>query len=417
MTGRQNINVIIFSLACLLPSIPAWGQDVENVDRAFEQARELAFDGQREDARILCDAILEISPDYHGVRILKARTYSWDREYENARSELRYVLERDPRHRDALSALIDTELWSENYGEARQLARRATGYHPLDESLLIKLATAYNYLDRQTEALNVLNQIESINPTSREAINFRQSIQTASQDYSFTVSYTNDSFSEVFNAWNTGYLQLSRGTPYGSVIGRVNLANRFDATGIQPEIDLYPSIADGWYGYLNAGFTSSSIFPRSRYGAEIHRRLPWGMEASAGVRHLRFTASTVTIFTGSLTKYYGNWMFSGRPYITPSNVGVSRSLSLLARRYFSNADNYLTLRGGFGFSPEERTFQQDVNDIFLLQSRFVGIDGYKSLRFNFLLFLSADLTRQELRFDPGEFITRLTFNTGIVYRF
>lgn len=393
------------------------GQEVTNVDHAFERARELAFDGQREEARALCDAILEISPDYHGVRILKARTYSWDGEYAAARRELRYVIDRSPQHKDAFSALIDTELWSENYNEALEAARQATGYHSLDEALLLKLATVYNTLDRQNEAINVLNQIKSINPSNKDAAGFRRSIQASSQNYIFTASFTNDSFSEVFDAWNTGYMQLSRSTPIGSVIGRLNLANRFGSTGIQPEIDFYPSIAAGWYGYLNFGITSSGIFPSTRYGAEIYHRLPWGLEASLGMRHLRFTASNVTIFTGSLTKYYGNWMFTGRPYVTPSDVGFSRSVSLLARRYFRDADNYVTLRGGFGFSPEERTFQQDVGEVFLIKSRFIGIDGYKSLRFNFLIFASADVTRQELRFDPGAYLTRITFNAGFAYRF
>ncbi len=417
MTCRFNIPLVMFFLILWPAIFPVFGQEVENVDLAFERARELAFGGQRAEARALCDAILEISPDYHGVRILKARTYSWSGEYENARRELKTVLDRSPQHKDAYSALIDTELWSENYDEALDLAKQATGYHPLDESLLLKLATAYNYLDRRDEALNVLNQIESINPSNQEAAGFRRSIQASSQNYSLTASFTNDSFSEIFDAWNTGYVQLSRRTPVGSIIGRMNLASRFEETGIQPEIDFYPSIADGWYGYLNFGITSSSIFPSTRFGSEIFHRLPWGLEASLGLRHLRFTSSTVTIFTGSLTKYYGNWMFTGRPYMTPSDVGFSRSFSLLARKYFSDADNYVTLRGGFGFSPEERTYQLGVDDVFLIKSRFIGIDGYKSLRFNFLLFASADLTRQELRFDPGEYLTRITFNTGFVYRF
>jgi len=408
---------MFFSLIlCLLP-FTALGQEVTNVDESFERARELAFDGQRAEARALCDAILEISPDYHDVRILKARTYSWDGNYGNARRELTYVLDRNPNHKDALSALIDSELWSENYDEALDVARQATGYHSLDETLLLKLATAYNHLGRHNEALNVLNQIDSINPSNQESARFRQSIQVSSQNYSLTASFTNDSFSEVFDPWNAGYMQLSRSTPIGSVIGRINLANRFGSTGIQPEIDFYPSIAEGWYGYLNFGFTSSSIFPATRYGAEIHRRLPRGMEASLGLRHLRFSASTVTIFTGSLTKYYGNWMFTARPYMTPSDVGFSRSASLLARRYFGDADNYITARGGLGFSPEERTFQQDVGEVFLIKSRFFGIDGYKSIWFNFLIFASADVTRQELRFAPGEYLTRITFNTGFVHRF
>lgn len=61
---------------------------ITDVDGAFMQARQLAFDGEREEARELAYAILEVPPEYLDVRILVARTYSWDGRYEEARREL-----------------------------------------------------------------------------------------------------------------------------------------------------------------------------------------------------------------------------------------------------------------------------------------------------------------------------------------
>lgn len=394
-----------------------YAQEVDNVDTAFEQARELAFEGEREEARKLARAILEISPGYQDVRILIARTYSWDGRYDDARQELKMVLDQDPDYKDALSASIDNELWSENPGRAVEIAEAATRFHPMDESLLLKSASAHNAAGEDRKALQVLDKIDQINPASEPADRLRRRIRMTGLNYTMTVSYTYDWFSEVFDPWKKSYIQLSRKTPIGSVIGRVNYADRFGSNGFQPEIDFYPSIANGLYGYLNAGYTGNSLYPGFRFGSELYKRLPGGFETSLGIRYLKFENSDVTIFTGALTKYIGNWYFSARPYVTPSSVGNSRSINLTVRRYLNGPENYITLRGGFGFSPEERRFQDVSGDVFLVHSQFIGIDLFKALHYSFALFGSADAARQELQFDPGRYIQVYTFNFGAQVKF
>ncbi len=98
-------------------------------------------------------------------------------------------------------------------------------------------------------------------------------------------------------------------------------------------------------------------------------------------------------------------------------MGVSRSLSLLARKYISGPENYLTLRGGFGFYPEERRFQDVSGDVFFTESQFLGVDGYKELRYNLSAFLSFDVARQEKTFAPDDFYYVFTLNGGIVLKF
>lgn len=396
---------------------PIFAQQVENVDEAFFEARELAFDGNRDEARELAYAILEISPDYHGVRILIARTYSWDGFYDQAREELAYVLGKTPDHKEALMASIDNEIWAEKPDEAVKIAQEATRHYPVDVSVLLKSASAHYAAEMEREAVHILNRIDQISPSNSRAMELRKSIQISGQNYILTGSYTYDHYSEVFNPSQKGHIQLSRRTPIGSIIGRLNYGNRFDTIGIQPEIDFYPSIADGWYGYMNIGYTNSSIFPEYRAGAELHKRFPRGFELSMGFRYLKFQNSDVLIYTGTITKYQGNWLFTLRPYVTPSSVGFSRSINLLARRYFSGPENYFTFRGGFGFSPEERRFQDVSGDIFFTESQFIGVDLFKSLSINLALFLSFDAARQELSFSPGDYTEIYTFNSGIQLKF
>lgn len=410
------IKELILMLLLMLSSQKVLAQTVENVDVAFMEARELAFDGQREEARKLAYAILERSPDYHDVRILIARTYAWDGSYEKARKELDYVLDRRPDYRDALFAAIDNETWAEDEEAMLKYSKQALKYYAVDTDVLLKRAETLNSAGREKEALQILNQLEQIDKSHLEAQQLRESIKTSGQDYTLTTAYTYDTFEDVFDDNHKAYIQLSRRTGYGSVIGRINYQRRFDTDGLQAEVDFYPSISEGWYGYVSAGYSSSSLFPEFRTGAELFKSLPGSFEMSAGFRYLSFS-SDVWIYTGTVSKYQGNWLFTLRPYITPNSVGVSRSLSLLARRYLAGPGNYITLRGGFGFYPEERRFQDISGDVFFTESQFIGIDGYKELRYNLAAFLSLDLTRQELTFDPDNFIRVITLNGGVVYKF
>lgn len=418
MTHKKFLLVQISTL-CLLLFLPQWatGRQVENVDEAFEQARELAFAGEYEEARELAREILEIAPDYHDVRILLARTYSWNGRYDEARRELRTVLEDTPDYRDALSASIDNEIWSESGEQAVSAARVATEYYPMDENLLIKLATAHIAVEQERDALRILDRVEQINPGNEESRQLRRSLRQTGLNYTLSASYTYDRFSRTFDPWNKTYIQIARRTAIGSIIARINYAARFGTTGLQPEIDFYPGIADGLYGYLNFGYTESSIYPVYRFGGELYKRLSAGFEVSAGVRYLSFESGGVTIYTGSLSKYIGNWYLSSRLYMTPGSAGISRSLNLTTRYYLNGPENYVGLRGGFGFLPDERRFQDESGDIYMLQSQYAGVDLFRSVSYALALFGSFDIARQELRFDPGNHMQVYTFNIGAQVKF
>lgn len=418
MQSKLSFSPLLFLAVCIIIfHSPVFAQQVENVDTAFEEARQHAFNGNYAEARSLARAILDISPNYHDVRILLARTYSWDGEYQEAREQLRIVLNNDPDYSDALIAAIDNELWAENPDEAVRISNRAVNYHPLSEPLLLKNAEAYRNSGREKEALRILDKIDQINPSSENAAQLRRSINMTGLNYTLTASYTYDWFSDVFDPWQKSHIQLSRKTPAGSIIGRLNYADRFEQTGLQPEIDFYPGIMDGLYGYLNFGYTNNNLYPKYRIGAELYKRLPNGFEASAGFRHLRFQSGTVTIYTGSLSRYWGSWYFSARPYLTPNSTGVSRSLNLTARRYTNGPENYVAFRSGFGFSPEESRIQDVSGDVFLVKSQYIGIDFFKTIRYNLAFFGAADAARQELRLDPGQYIQVYRLNAGIQVKF
>jgi YaiO family outer membrane protein len=227
------------------------------------------------------------------------------------------------------------------------------------------------------------------------------------------LDYEYEEFEQTLDPWHQYSLQYTRRTGKGSVIGRVNFAERFGRTGEQYEIDAYPRIRKGTYAYLNAGYSEATIFPEWRFGAQIYQSLPNKWEASVGVRRLLFENSNVTLYTGSIAKYRGNYYFALQPYFKETETGdLSTSAQLMVRRYYRSADDYLTFRAGYGESPEV--------DIFLDQrttttSWSAKIQGRKRLNRALLIDGSAGYRDQEIR--PGLRRESFTLGASIIRRF
>ncbi|MDQ3279169.1 MAG: YaiO family outer membrane beta-barrel protein, partial [Bacteroidota bacterium] len=217
-------------------------------------------------------------------------------------------------------------------------------------------------------------------------------------------------------------VQASRATPLGAVVGKVNYANRAGKQTFQPELELYPKLHRNFYGYLNAAFSDGSLFSKHRYGAEIFASLPASLEASAGIRHLSFNPeSKVTIYTGSVGYYTGNYWLSLRPYITPDSASTSVSASATVRRYLSHPEHYFSVRIGAGFSPELLTTQttsgSGTKDFYSLKSQTVNI-GYQ-FPFSKKWVVNGNITvgRQETIFAPGEYTANTAATLIVKYRY
>jgi YaiO family outer membrane protein len=142
---------------------------------------------------------------------------------------------------------------------------------------------------------------------------------------------------------------------------------------------MYPKITKGLYAYVSGGWSNASLFPSIRYGAELYKSLPKGFEMSLGFRGLKYSSTTM-IYTGSVGWYTGNSYLSFRTYVTPGDPGASKSGTLDYRKYREDADNYLSIYVGLGFSPEYDPFplNENENPTFDLKSQKMGVGYYFS---------------------------------------
>lgn len=330
--------------------------------QSFQEARSLALNGERAKARQMCKALLAQDFD-SDVALLLGRTYAWDGKYDSTRIVLDDILSRNSGNMEALGVYSDIEYWSDNYQKAIEYCDKALTLEPKNEDFLLKKARIQHGSEAFDDAVKTLQTLIGINSGNAEAIKLLQEYRLDVMKNRIRVNYTIDHFDKSFNRdpWQVLAVSYARKTKLGTVLARVNLAERYGNQGIQYEFDAYPTISENNYAYVNYGFSNSTVFPDHRIGAELYHSFPKAFEGSIGLRSLFFGTSDVTIYTASVGKYISNYWVSLRSYVTPGSDGTSVSGQFQVRRYFSNAENYLGLRLGYGVSPDEN--QNLVGDV------------------------------------------------------
>ena len=395
-------------LIVLFGSIQMQGQEKVyngNPDTSFETARNLAFNQQRKAAQDTLINILSKYPNYNEIRSFLATTYSWDGDYKKARKTFAVVLEKDSRSQDTWIAAIKNELWADLPYAGLEMTNNALKKFPHNAEFLYLKASAEESTNNPLDALSTIQSILNQNPDDQKAQDYKKSLNTLLRKNSIGINASVDLYSSVFDPMQYYSIKYSRQTKYGSITPKLNLNRRFNENGAQFEVDLYPKIRKGLYAYVNVGVANSFLFPDVKYGAELFQSLPKSFEVSAGFRTLKYS-STTNIYTGSIGWYSGNSYWSFRPYFTPGETGTSTSGTLTYRKYRSDADNYLGISVGMGFSPEFNQFAFSATDpaIVNLESQKFNIGYYFTTANKQNAWgVQMGVAHQEIIFDQGNF--------------
>jgi YaiO family outer membrane protein len=409
---------ILYISALLFCSKSTLAQSPANTEDLFKSARTACFDKKDYVAAIeLSKQALALSPNYADIQIFMARIYAWSDQYDSARKILAAVVQKKPAYIDAWSAAADVELWSDQYPTALDLCNKGLQYEPGNRDLLLKKAKVLKSLQRYQEAASIAKQLLKTNAGNDEARAFANRLKDELYKNKIGVTYDYTYFDKQFSdPWHIVSVDYTRQTSIGSLTGRINYANRFKQSGVQFEAEAYPHISNTFYSYVSAGYSNDvGVFPKYRGGFSLYANLPRSFEAEAGVRYLYFSNST-WIYTAYLGKYYKNWLFGARTYLTPGSSSISQSYSLSARYYYTgDADSYVALSAGSGISPDDRTTSSQLNSTYKLLSKKASASWKFAVnRFN-LFSLNAGLINQEYKKDSKG--NQLELGVGYARRF
>jgi YaiO family outer membrane protein len=341
----------------LAAAFVAWTSAAADAQDVLARARSAPT---RAEGIVLLETRLADAPRDVDARLLYALMLSWDARYDEARREFQRVLEQAPNYTDARVGLMNVEWWSGRTAAARDHA----------------------------------NQILARDPGHPQARLVRQRLDAANRPWTAKAMVGYEHFNDGRQPWREQILSLARETPAGSIIARATRAERFGLDDQQFEIEFYPSLRPGTYAFVAAGGSADrTLYPRRRFAVDVYQSLGGGFEVSGGYRRLEFGEST-SIYVGSLTKYIGAWMVTGRVYRVPAPGSLdSTSGHALVRRYFgSDGRSFVGVGYSQGLSREEI---RGVGDLIALDSQTVRgqVDTEVTARLRWQL--EASTSRQE----------------------
>lgn len=351
---RLSKSVLLYLFLCCL-CLRAIAQEERTSDQLFQDARKAAFENKNYPLAIqLSRQALAKSPDYSDIRVFLGRVYTWSDFPDSARTEFRYVLRAHPDYEDAYVAIADLEYWNDRPDTALKYVNQGLQYYPRSEELILRKARVLVAQKQLQEAAKVATQLVEINPSNAPGRALLNSIKDQVRKNKIDLSYDYTYFDKRFDQpWHLVSLGYSRQTKLGTVSGRVNYGHKFGEDGLQGEIEAYPRISPTFYAYVNAGYSASDIFPEYRGGFSLFANLPAAFEAELGFRYLYFD-DAVWVYTASVGKYYSNFWFNLRTYLTPGEGDLSRSFAFTTRYYTAGADDFITLGLGTGISPDDQ---------------------------------------------------------------
>jgi tetratricopeptide (TPR) repeat protein len=259
--------VILYPFFCAGPLFAQGGE--YSSDELFQQARKKAFDQKDYTMAIqLSKKALEKSPDYIDILNFIARLYTWSDQADSARQTLVHILAKHPENEEAYTTYADLEYWNGHSLTSLQYCDSGLLFHPQSELLLFRRAKALNDLHRYKEALFTAEYLLKLQPGNAEVRRFADRLKDNSAKNMIGLSYDFSYFDKQFkNPWQVLGLEYGRQTKSGSIIARLNYANRFKTNGIQYELDAYPRISHTFYTYLNVGYSNDvGVFPGYRAG-------------------------------------------------------------------------------------------------------------------------------------------------------
>lgn len=369
---------IYFGYLVLLILFPLQIHAQQNLsaDELFAKARTAAFENKDyTNSIVLAKQALEKAPDYTDISIFLGRVYTWNKDPESARTVFEALGKKNIQDEDYFIAYASLEYWNDQYSKAKEILDKGLSFHPQSEALLL-LKAKVNYADKDyIESEKAIKSILAIDPKNTEANSLAVKVKEFTSKNAISILYNYSHFDKQFDDdWHVVGISYKRATPIGSVIIRGNYANKFAQDGTQIELEAYPRLSKTFYLYVGGAYSNDvGLFPKYRTGVSLYANLPKSFEGEIGYRQLYFSNS-IWMYTASIGKYYKNFWFNIRTYITPDNKNISHSYTGTVRYYTKSAQDYIGFQIGTGISPEENRNNLLENETFKLKTFKIGAE-------------------------------------------
>jgi YaiO family outer membrane protein len=337
-------------------------------DEDFLAARSLALGGDREAAIAAYGALLERAPHNADVLLGRGRVLAWQGRWAESEADLRAATESAPGYADAWSGLGDLYLWSDRPAEAADAYGHWLSLAAADDPApLLARGRAYRAAGRRDEARAdfeaarargadgelVASLLDSLEPPLVRSRSLEPEARPAPgrERWSASLGVDHTDFPSGSLHWTDTTASVRRRFDFGSIGIEALQSQRFGLHDNAWAVDGY---VDTWQrAYANLRYQHSAdgtLFPHSRWRAEIFQGVGQGWELSAGYDRLNYDPA-VSMTALGIGRYHRDWYVRLRHLHISSSSGSSDSDRLMVRYYYAgDADNYLEVGGGIGRS-------------------------------------------------------------------
>ena len=364
---------------------------------------------------------IKLAPDYLDFHLLLGRAYQLTQAVDSARFYYQHVLAKNEKYEEAFGYLTQLEIDARNYTAAEKVADRAIELYPENKNYYLKKLAIYQLQKEDDKVHDYLKVLEKKFPADAGIRQQLFLMDTKNNTDRIGVNYSLTVFDRAgVGPWHLGSLQYIRERKWGSLIGRVNYANRLSegasiANGVQYEGETYFFTGKNAYSYAGVANSDDIVFPKWRLGYSFYYNFKKGWEADLGIRYTQTIDENLKAAVIGVGKYLGSYWLNLRTYIQNQDSKVYPAFTLTSRYYFNTRFDYATVLLGYGTSPDERSIQGQLEQRIALNSYRIGAGYYRVFGEHYLTGILVNYNNQE--YAPGRKQNETEINFSLQYRF
>jgi len=401
----------IYYFICLLfISSIAIGQEI-NVDETLIAVKREVEKENYDKALSLIEPLRTKYPQDQDIQTYTGRIYSWKKDYKMAIKILSPLTDRINPNPEALQAIINVYFWSENYEKCNLYCDKYLAIDPKSVEILKIKATSLEKLNRDQEALELIEKASFADNSTQAFKGIRTLIGRKAKN-AVSVSYLNISTSDPGQSpFHYGYAEYSHKFSKSAIVGRANIGNVSNETQMLFETDFYQTFSNKSYLYANAGVsTGETIFPVAKAGLEYYFKPYKKFEYSLGARFMHFDTDDITLVTGQLSYNPGIYSFAYRPYYDTSNELFSHVLSI--QRTNEEKERIIRLELQYGNVPYLYLYNNFTQP---LKAYRIGIQYQHRIGESF--FVRPIFLYEDEEYIPGQYRNRFNVQLIVTKRF
>jgi len=364
---------------------------------------------------------MKAAPDYLDFQLFLGRAYQLSESIDSARYYYKRVVEKNPKYEDAYTYWSQLEVNAKNYPEATNVTDQALALYPENKAFHFRKLAIYELQKEDDKAYDYLKTMDKQFPNDTDIkqrlflLDKKNNNDRVGLNYSITFFDRNG-----VGPWNLGSVQYIRERKWGSLIGRVNYANRLSfktsiADGLQYEAESYFFTGKKAYSYIGAAYSDDLVFPKWRVGYSFYYNFNDGWEADLGGRYTKTVDENLTAIVAGVGKYIGSYWLNLRTFLQNQDSKVYPAFTLTSRYYFGSRFDYATVIMGYGTSPDERSVLGQLEQRIAMDSYRIGVGYYRVLWQNYLAGIQVNYNNQE--YLPGLKQHETELNFSLQYRF